>query len=131
MNIIYRRFLLEDASSLFNLSNDEWRVNHILISKSLQHSYNDEICCVALSEEKIVGYVDGFVLSNKTLIPHFLYVLPEYRTRGIGQGLLKKLEEESGCQCSMIYYNKTLHNYYENQGYSSGDNLEVAIKDIF
>ena len=131
MNIIYRRFLLEDASSLFNLSTDEWRVNHILISKSLQRSYNDEICFVALSEEKIVGYVDGFVLPNKALIPHFLYVMPEYRTRGIGQGLLKKLEEESGCQCSMIYYNKALHNYYENQGYSSGDNLEVAIKDIY
>lgn len=131
MNITYRRFLLEDASSLFNLSTDEWRFNHILISKSLQHSYNDEICFVALSEEKIVGYVDGFVLPNKTLIPHFLYVIPEYRNGGIGQELLKKLEEESGCQCSMIYYNKALHNYYENQGYSSGDNLEVAIKYIY
>lgn len=113
------------------LSDDEWKENIYIIANSLKVSDSTiENCWLAFDNQKIIGFVYGFILPNRTLLPEFLYVTPEYRNNGIGVALMKKLEEESGCTASMIFYNTALHDYYQKQNYLSGDNLEVAIKTL-
>ncbi len=125
----YRKYQTKDHFSFCLISNDEWKNTIWAIAKSLDNSNSDiELCWLATVDHHIVGLIYGFKLPNQTLLPEFLYVKPEYRKQGIGTCLLKKLEEESQCTCSQIFYNRELHNYYMNQGYSSGEKLEVAIK---
>lgn len=92
--------------------------------------YSIEKCLVAEADGDIVGFIYGFVLPNKTLIPEFMYVVPNARKNGVGAELIKQLELTSGCTASMIFYNKSLHCFYEHQGYLAGENLEVAVKEI-
>jgi GNAT superfamily N-acetyltransferase len=85
---------------------------------------------VALIDELIIGFVYGVTIPGNTLIPQFLYVKDSFRKCGFGTKLMKRLEEGSDCSTSIIYYEKSLHNYYKSQNYFTGDNLEVAIKNI-
>lgn len=129
MDVKYRKFQKCDFYTLSAISDDEWRENNIKIAMALLKAEDDiEQCVVAEIEGELIGYIYGFVLPNGTLIPEFLFVQSKYRKRGIGTNLLHTLETISGCNTSMIFYNKSLSKYYENQGYSRGDNLEVAIK---
>lgn len=131
MKVEYREYEKTDFLKLALLSDDNCRVNHYNIASSLRQGTNDvEKCILAVEEETIIGYIYGFVLPNGTLLPEFLYVLPEYRRHGIGEKLLRTLEENYGCSSSMIFYNKELHDYYKKLGYISGENLEVAMKYI-
>ena len=113
-----------------DLPSDEWTPQVIITARALNENSKIEKCLIAESDGKIVGFIYGFVLPNKTLIPEFLYVTPNERKTGIGTELIKQLEIKSNCTASMIFYNKSLHNYYEKQGYQAGDNLEVAMKEI-
>ena len=69
-----------------------------------------EPCFVALDEEKVVGYCFGhfYEAEKKTTYSEIgercfsvdeLYVLPEYRSQGIGKRLYKAMEEEVKGQC--------------------------------
>lgn len=130
MAVVYRAFEHDDCLELASLSDDEWVSTHSSVAFSLLKNNSVEQCYVAADEGQIVGYIYGFVLPNGTLIPEFLYVLPNYRKQGIGKELLKKLENESNCSNSMIFYNSSLHDYYAKQGYNTGENLETALKDL-
>lgn len=133
MGIAIREYTKEDFPKLLLLSDDEWSTVHIGTASMLKQS-DDKIsrCYLAMDEDdqKVVGYIYGFVLPNKTLIPEFLYVLPEYRRKGIGKKLIQSLEDNSGCTASMIFYNKSLHDYYQKQEYITGDDLEIAMKEL-
>ena len=131
MNIEYRRFQKDDFLNFAGISDDEWKGSHIRVAFSLLKC-NDSIeqCFVALDENTIIGYIYGFALPNKTLIPEFMYVKPEYRRKGVGAALLQMLESESGCEYSMIFYHKSMHNHYQKLGYSTGENLETAMKEL-
>lgn len=83
---------------------------------------------VAADDDELVGFVFGFALPNKLLIPELMYVKPSHRRKGISKKLLRTLEENSGCTMSQIFYNKSLHDCYAKQGYCSEDNLEAAYK---
>ncbi len=85
---------------------------------------------LAFSDTDLVGFIYGFVLPNKLLIPELMYVKPQYRKTGIAHKLLSELERNSTCTTSMIFYNKTLHDFYRTQGYQVGENLEAAIKSL-
>lgn len=131
MEIVYRRFEKNDFLSLSTISDDEWKTAHLGTAKSmLCTAGNIEQCFVATIQNTLVGYIYGFALPNKTLIPEFLYVLPQYRKQGIGADLLKTLESNCNCSASMIFYHKSLHDYYAKLGYEEGSNLEIAMKDI-
>ncbi len=131
MEIVYREFDKSDFLNFFALVEDEWKDMHNSLAWSVFKADNDvEQCILALDDQKIVGYIYGFILPNKTLLPEFLYVLPDYRKQGIGAKLLSKFEKNSGCTVSRVYYNKDLHDFYNKSGYMSGDRLEVAIKEI-
>ena len=88
-----------------------------------------ENCFVAYDETMLVGYAYGGTLCD-TLYPQFMFVKESYRNRGIGKMLMERLEQESGCTVSMIFYHKSLSNHYKKQGYEIGTELETAIKQI-
>ena len=131
MGVELRKFEKGDYLNLATLSDDQWKELHFKIATSMMKATeNIEHCILALDGAKIVGYIYGFALPNKTLIPEFLYVLPSYRKNGIGKMLVEKLESSTNCISSMIFYHKSLRDYYCRMGYQVGDALEVAIKDI-
>lgn len=131
MGIELRNFDKGDYLNLATLSDDQWKVSHFGFAESMMKaSGNIEHCILALDGARIVGYIYGFALPNKTLIPEFLYVLPAYRKNGIGKMLVEKLESSTDCTASMIFYHKSLRDYYSKMGYQVGDALEVAMKEI-
>jgi GNAT superfamily N-acetyltransferase len=83
----------------------------------------------AFFDEFLCGFIYGFVLPNKLLLPQYLYVLPAYRKQGIGQRLLETFESESGCSSSLVYFEKSLSLYYKKLGYVIGDAV-VALKEF-
>ena len=131
MGIELRKFEKSDFLNLASISNDKWEPVHCGLATSMLNATGEvEQCVLALDDTKIIGYIYGYALPNKNLIPEFLYVLPAYRGGGIGKMLVEELESSTDCTASIIYYNKSLHNYYSEMGYRVGDALEVAIKEI-
>lgn len=126
----YREYGGSDFLPLCSLSDDEWRSAHMRIGRSLLKPNQVEACYIAMDEGRLVGYIYGFILPNRTLIVDFLYVLPAYRRRGIASGLLRMLEDTACCDASLVFYNKSLHGFYAGHGYQTGDNLEAAVKEI-
>lgn len=120
---------MTDSVSLQTLSDDEWK--QIIISLVLEMNIDNPVekCLVAEINGDIVGFIYGFILPNRTLIPEFMYIKPNHRKNGIGSALIKQLEIHSNCIASMVFYNKSLNEYYQKRGYQSG-NLEVAMKTI-
>lgn len=131
MFVSIREFCDLDCTSLIMLSNDEWNKGLQFIVAGLKDKKNNVgSCLVAEDDKQIVGFIYGFILPNKTLIPEFIYVIPNYRNKGVGRMLLEELEKRSKCTVSMIFYHKTLREHYAKQGYVVGNNLETAIKQL-
>ena len=131
MNIEYRKLNYKEDIALFSDFPDdecfERNITNICSLKELDE--NAYIAIVAVEDYRILGYAFGYILPSKTLLPMFLYVIPERRGQGIGLNITKRLEKESGCHCSMIYFNADKREYYEKQGYKVGNQL-VALKEI-
>lgn len=77
---------------------------------------------VALDENKIIGYIFGhfYTTENKTSYIEIgqkcfsvdeLYVLPEYRSNGIGKKLFRMLEEKVKEECSYMTLSTSTKNY--------------------
>jgi len=130
MGVEIRGYNRHDRFALMSISDDEWQPQIISTVMSMKEKNSIEKCLVAEANGDIVVFIYGFVLPNKTLIPEFMYVVPNSRKNGVGTALIKQLESTSGCTASMIFYNNSLHCYYERQGYQTGENLEVAMKEI-
>ncbi len=131
MNLELRNFNEEDYYNIAYLSDDEWKLAHLSTARSMINATgNIERCIVAVDDSQIVGYIYGFALPNHALFPEFLYVIPAYRNKGIGKKLIEKLETSTNCTSSTIFYNKDLHDYYKKMGYTAGDALEVATKEL-
>ena len=100
------------------------------IAKSIKDGFDGiSYTYAAFFDGIIVGFIYGFVLPNKSLLPQYLYVDPTYRKRGIGRKLLEALEINSGCVSSIAYFEKSLSQYYNKQGYIVGDAV-VALKEL-
>ena len=132
MNLEIREYTNQDWFNLISISDDKWAENIRTLCFSLKKEYDGKVIKMLLSicDKKLCGFIYGFVLPNKTLLPEFMYLKPEYRHQGIAQHLLAELEKQSGCTASMIFYHNSLHDFYQKQGYQSGENLEVAMKEI-
>ena len=125
----YRKTYESKMKTALLFLEDEWEKTFISLYKAIEKMPNGyEKLYMALSDGKVIGFVYGYVLPNKMLIPMFLHVDKEYRNQGIATNLLDLLEKESKCVCSLIWYDKSLHNFYEKQNYDAGGNLEVAVK---
>ena len=129
MKISIRKVRKSDLVDMENLFDDEWNMFlQRYISRFVDIDGKIERCYIAHQSGMLVGFIYGFCLPNRVLLPEMLYVRNEYRKQGIGTKLLAYLEKKSGCESAMIFYDKTLHNYYAKRGYIYGDNLETAIK---
>lgn len=98
--------------------------------KALQQyqMYRDH-CYIAVHDDCLIGYVFGGIMCD-TLYPQHLYVHPAYRRKSIGKSLMEMLERESHCNTSMIYFEKDLSKFYEEQRYLTID-YAVACKNLF
>lgn len=127
-----RRLTQDDYFSIIELAPDDEYMAQMFISIANAVKSNfDGISYIygAFVDSLIIGFIYGFVLPNKTLLPQYLYVDAEYRGNKIGNRLLKTLETDSECSCSLAYFEKGLSNYYEKQGYTIGNNV-VAMKEL-
>ncbi len=131
MSVTIDEFNILDSFELNNISNDDWKDNIDSIVYNFIYSKNDiEKILVLKVNNRIVGFIYMYVISNKLLIPEFMYIKKEYRKKGYGSKLLKEAEIRSGCQTSQIFFNKALSTYYEKEGYTLGENLVVGIKNL-
>ena len=91
----------------------------------------EEPLCVAVDNDKIIGYIFGHYYTTEKKTSYIdigckcftvdeLYVLPEYRSQGVGKELFKRLEDDVKDSCSYITlststkdYKKILHFYVE------------------
>lgn len=88
MEISIRNYKKADYLPIMMLDDDKWKEQLLSIGSSLMHSDDDTdvlIFLLAEIKDSIVGFVYGFKLPNRMLIPEFLYVKPEYRHQGIGK----------------------------------------------
>ena len=133
MNVLIRECTKQDCLSLLTISDDKWAQGIKALAYSLLKETDEEIIktLVAVSDGALLGFIYGFVLPNQTLLPEFMYLKPQYRHQGIAQKLLAELEKQSGCTASLIFYHKSLHEFYQTQGYKSEDTLEVAVKNMY
>ena len=83
----------------------------------------------AVAKGRTVGFVYGFVLPNRLLLPQYMYLEPKFRGNHLGQTLLEALERDSGCDQAIIYFESPLSKYYQRQGYEVG-NAVVAMKAL-
>lgn len=130
----YRKYEKTDSEAIIKLEkNDIMAKNMLAVSvDALNKSYDDKYIksFVAVENSEIIGFIYGYYLPNGLLIPEYLYVCPNYRHNSIGEKLLDVLSMDTGCDTIQVYYHKSLRGFYEKCGYTFGDNLEVAIKDI-
>ncbi|MBE7015169.1 MAG: GNAT family N-acetyltransferase [Ruminococcaceae bacterium] len=110
---------------------DIWKNTIFQVFSAIKRMPNNyEKIYLAISEGEIIGFVYGYILQNGVLLPQFLYVNEAYRNKGIASELLKRLESDSNCVCSVIWYHKSLSDFYKKQNYDAGGNLEVALKEL-
>jgi len=110
---------------------DEWKNTIVQVLTALKRMPNKyEKIYLAISNGNVVGFIYGYILLNGALLPQFLYVDQEYRNKGIASNLLSMLEKDSNCTCSLVWYHKSLSDFYKNRDYDTGFNLEVAVKEL-
>lgn len=98
-----------------------------------------EPLCVAVENDEIVGYIFGHYYVTKAKTSYIdvgsqcftvdeLYVLPEYRSQGIGKELFGRMEKAVKDSCAYITlststrnYKKILHFYVEELGMNFHD----------
>ena len=124
MAIEYKRATLDedtvaqliDLSYVWEKENNVWGLRHNDRSDLM------EPCIVAKDGPKIVGYVFGEYNKNEKLSSFAkigdtffyveeLYVLPEYRSQGIGRELFRLLEEEVRDQAQFITLSTATKDY--------------------
>lgn len=114
-----------------DLIDDIWKNKIIEIAEGMENGDRKiEKCYVAETCDAVIGFIYGFVIPHKLLMPQMLYMLSEYRENGIGTQLLECFEKLSDCSCAIIFYHKTLHDYYSNRGYDTLENMETAMKEL-
>lgn len=130
--IIIRKIKRADVSNIEKLGSTDtyWAKQIAAIAPSFLSAIHREHSFVALLEDNVVGFIYAGTYLETTFIPHFMYVLPDLRKQGIGQKLLETAEKESKCASSLVYYHKSLHDYYEQMDYKQGNELEIAIKPL-
>ena len=138
MNIEYKKAILDEdtVKQLIDLSYI-WEKEDITFG--LRHNERGDLqepCFVALLDNKIIGYTFGEYIVNDThesfakkgdkfFYISELYVVPEYRNKGIGKTLFKLIEEEVKGKVDFITlgtatkdYKKILNFYVDGSGMS-------------
>ena len=105
MEVSIREFRKDDAIPLAFISSDDWAEKITFLAASLKNYDGQSVrCFVADGNDGIVGFIYGYILPDKLLIPEFLYVIPKYRKNGIAAQLLNALEKRKVTQKSIKRY---------------------------
>lgn len=85
--------------------NPQWELNKYPLACHFQADIDDGTLWIAVTEEKVVGvtaittdqslYGACLDISQKSIVPHRVAVLPEYQRLGVAKALLGKAEEVS------------------------------------
>ena len=113
--IEYKKATFDDntVKQLLDLSK-KWADEDIsfeLVPNEREHL--EEPCYIALNNNQIVGYIFGHIYETEKKTSYIpigakcfeiseIYVLPEYRSKGIGQKLFELIEEEAKKNASYI-----------------------------
>jgi len=127
-----RKITADDYHLIREINTDDERMKALIVGVSNQiKDYSSDVlrAYVAVTRGKTVGFVYGFVLPNRLLLPQYMYLEPKFRGNYLGQALLEALEKDSGCVQAIIYFESPLSEYYQRQGYEVG-NAVVAMKAL-
>lgn len=137
MAIIYKENTVPGAAEFFELFestgwNAEYGLNQQELHESMSRSW---YMCSAHDEEKLVGF--GRVLSDGKLhaLITEMIILPEYRGRGIGKEILKKLTAvctANNIRDIQLFSAKGKAGFYEKYGFQrrpeDGPGMEIKYK---
>lgn len=89
---------------------------------------------VAKDGEKVVGYCCAQKFEDFNKIKS-IYILPDFKRRGIGKGLLNKafefFEDNKPIKLSVAIYNQNAIDFYEKLGFVKGQKFEQNPEGVF
>lgn len=130
MDITYRddrKFNKTELEQLFLSVN--W-VSGKYPDKLIEALTNCETVFSAYDNDKLIGLISAVDDGALMAYIHYLLVLPEYQSKGVGKALLKKITDryKDYLHVFLVAENKGLVNYYEGQGFNCEKNSSVMVK---
>ncbi len=131
MNITYRddrKFTKDELEKLFLSVN--W-VSGKYPDKLIKALTNCETVFSAYDNDKLIGLISAVDDGAMMAYIHYLLVLPEYQSKGVGKALLKKMTDhyKDYIHVFLIAENKGLVNYYESQDFRLEKDSSVMVKN--
>ncbi len=131
MNITYRddrKFNKDELKNLFLSVN--W-VSGKYPDKLIKALTNCETVFSAYDGDKLIGLISAVDDGAMMAYIHYLLVLPEYQSKGVGKALLKKMTDhyKDYIHVFLIAENKGLVNYYESQDFRLEKDSSVMVKN--
>ena len=120
MSVVYREAVREDIGDIYKVETACFKQPW-----SLESLYTDilenELSCYLVAEEEgvITGYCGVHIIIDEGHITN-VAVLPEYRQRGIGRGLLETMLEQTGLESYTLEVrvsNATAIKLYQSMGF--------------
>lgn len=131
MNITYREDRKFDKSELEKLFLSVDWVSGKYPDKLLKALQNCETVFSAYDDGKLIGLISAVDDGELMAYIHYLLVLPEYQSRGVGKSLLKKMTDryKEYLHVFLIAENKELVSYYESQDFKCERDSSVMVKN--
>lgn len=131
MNITYRddrKFNKDELKNLFLSVN--W-VSGKYPDKLIKALTNCETVFSAYDNDKLIGLISAVDDGAMMAYIHYLLVLPEYQSKGVGKALLKKMTDhyKDYIHVFLIAENKGLVSYYESQDFRLEKDSSVMVKN--
>lgn len=96
----------------------------------------DKIFLVVEEDNKVIGFILGYPLTQKLVYLDLMTVHKNYRGKGIGQKLIKTFKEElkkRGVKEYLLFtpsFNKRTINFYQKKGLKKGKQYTLFCEDI-
>lgn len=131
MSITYRDDRKFDKDELINLFLSVNWVSGKYPDKLIKALTNCETVFSAYDGDKLIGLISAVDDGAMMAYIHYLLVLPEYQSKGVGKALLKKMTDhyKDYIHVFLIAENKGLVNYYESQDFRLEKDSSVMVKN--
>lgn len=131
MNITYRDDRKFNKDELINLFLSVNWVSGKYPDKLIKALTNCETVFSAYDGDKLIGLISAVDDGAMMAYIHYLLVLPEYQSKGVGKALLKKMTDhyKDYIHVFLIAENKGLVNYYESQDFKYEKDSSVMVKN--
>lgn len=131
MSITYRDDRKFNKDELINLFLSVNWVSGKYPDKLIKALTNCETVFSAYDGDKLIGLISAVDDGAMMAYIHYLLVLPEYQSKGVGKALLKKMTDyyKDYIHVFLIAENKGLVNYYESQDFKLEKDSSVMVKN--